>query len=170
MELNIRKAEIKDAQKVAYVHTMSWKAAYAGIVPDEYLNNLSVDTRAEEFRIDYKNNEKTYCFVAELQDKAIGFIVLEKSRDKDLSDAGEICAMYLLPEYLDKGYGSQMMRFSVKFLAELGFNTISLWVLEESERARKFYKKCGFVFDGTKKKMDIGKPFSVIRYKTEIRV
>ncbi|HAN20237.1 MAG: hypothetical protein A2Y15_05125 [Clostridiales bacterium GWF2_36_10] len=170
MNLNIRKAEYGDAEKIAYVHTMSWKVAYAGIIPDEYLNNLSVDDRAEKFRLYFDKNENTFYFLTELDEKTIGFIVLQECRDKDLKGAGEICAMYLLPEYFNKGYGSHMMRFSVNFLANKGYKTIALWVLEENARARKFYQKCGFVFDGKKKKIDIGKPLKVIRYRTEIRV
>jgi hypothetical protein len=40
-----RDAELRDAGGIAKVHVRSWQAAYAGIVPDEDLAQLSVDQR-----------------------------------------------------------------------------------------------------------------------------
>ena len=43
----IRDAELRDARGIAEVHVRSWQAAYAGIVPDEDLAQLSVDEREQ---------------------------------------------------------------------------------------------------------------------------
>lgn len=169
MNFIIREATENDSIKMGQVITLSWKTAYAGIVPEDYLNNLSFDDRAKTFSNDINKKSDTDYFIAELNGKAIGALVLSKCRDKDLKDAGEVCAMYLLPEYIGKGYGTEMMRFSVSFLAKSGFDIISLWVLEDNSRARKFYQKCGFISDGAKKELVIGKPLTALRYKTEIR-
>lgn len=170
MNLNIRKASIDDAEKIAYVRSASWRAAYAGIVPDEYLKNISLDTRADKFRADIAGNPDMNFFVAELDRNVIGILILSKCRDKDVSNAGEIDGIYLLPEYIGKGYGTDMIRFSVSFLANAGFDSIYLWVLEENNQARKFYQKCGFSADGSKKKMNIGKHLNVIRMRTKIKL
>ena len=43
----IRDAELRDARGIAEVHVRSWQTAYAGIVPDEDLAQLSVDERGQ---------------------------------------------------------------------------------------------------------------------------
>jgi hypothetical protein len=43
----IRDAELRDARGIAEVHVRSWQTAYAGIVPDEDLAQLSVDEREQ---------------------------------------------------------------------------------------------------------------------------
>ena len=43
----IRDAELRDARGIAEAHVRSWQAAYATIVPDEDLAQLSVDQREQ---------------------------------------------------------------------------------------------------------------------------
>jgi hypothetical protein len=43
--VNIRQAILSDARAVAEVHVQSWRSAYRGLVPDEYLQARSVDQR-----------------------------------------------------------------------------------------------------------------------------
>ena len=94
----------------------------------------------------------------------IGRLVKNKSRDEDKADAGEISAMYLLSEYWDKGYGREMMDFSLSELKRMGHNEVILWVLEANSRARLFYEKCGFTFDGTLKEINIDNLHTHMRY------
>ncbi len=164
MNFEIRKAIISDADSIGHVHIVSWQTAYHGIISDEYLQSLSASEKAERFKNHILNLTNTFYFVAELNKSIIGNLTLHKCRDDDLNDFGEIGAIYLLPEYWDKGYGKQMMDFSENFLKNMGFRSISLWVLERNYRARNFYEKCGFVFEGTKKEIIIGNHLIEIRY------
>ncbi len=41
----IRTARPDDARSVAEVHVASWRHAYRGLLPDDYLERLSVDDR-----------------------------------------------------------------------------------------------------------------------------
>ena len=68
-----------------------------------------------------------------------------RSRWEKYSDHGEIVSIYLLPEYIAKGYGARLLRAVVEELGKFGFHHILLWVLEENLRARRFYEKNGFV-------------------------
>ena len=43
----IRDAQLRDAHEIAEVHVRTWQAAYAGIVPDEDLAQLSVGQREQ---------------------------------------------------------------------------------------------------------------------------
>lgn len=45
--IKIRKAIVTDAKGIAKVHVDSWKTTYANILPDEYLNHLSYESREQ---------------------------------------------------------------------------------------------------------------------------
>lgn len=68
-----------------------------------------------------------------------------KSRFEQFHDWGEIISIYLLPDYMGKGYGKTLLKSAISELKMQGFENIFLWVLEENIRARHFYEKSGFV-------------------------
>ena len=75
-----------------------------------------------------------------------------KPRDEDTDDqTGEVSAIYLLPEFLSKGYGKKLMDFGIGRLKALGYTRAVLWVLRDNPRARTFYEKYGFVPDGAER-------------------
>jgi hypothetical protein len=45
MGLVVRRAEPQDAPAVARVHVASWRQAYRGLLPQEYLDSLSIEAR-----------------------------------------------------------------------------------------------------------------------------
>ena len=57
-----------------------------------------------------------------------------------------------------------MMNYAVDMLKSKGYSEIILWTLEENNRAKRFYEKYGFIFDGSKKEIKIGKSLIEIRY------
>ena len=56
------------------------------------------------------------------------------------------------------------MQFGLDCLKDEGYERVSLWVLEKNERARRFYEKFGFRFDGTRKELDFDGIMHEIRY------
>jgi len=162
--LHIRYANEGDAFTLAYIHVNSWKAAYKNIVPDEILDNLSVDKRKLYFENVIKDKSEIIV-IAYKDNVAAGFMTFGKCRDDDKdSSLGEIWGIYLLPEFWRQGIGSELISWGVNSLNDLGYNKVCLWVLEENMRARKFYEKQGFIYDGTSKELLIGKPLIVLRY------
>jgi len=165
MDFQVRKAVSSDAEAFADIHMRSWVAAYKGIVPDEAMKKIN-EGRPAMWRktLSYKNNH-----YAVLQSgRVIGLMGIEASRDEDVLDAGEIGAIYLHPDFFGQGYGQKAMDFAVGELRSRGYDTIILWVLEDNVAARRFYEKCGFSFDGTKKEIIIGKPLIAVRYRLEL--
>jgi RimJ/RimL family protein N-acetyltransferase len=43
------------------------------------------------------------------------------------------------------------MDYALSETKRLGYKSVILWVFQANIRARRFYEKCGFVFDGTVK-------------------
>ncbi|MBN2017105.1 MAG: hypothetical protein JW794_03075 [Candidatus Cloacimonetes bacterium] len=81
--MNIRPANLKDTYTLATLHIDSWKSAYKGLVPDEFLAQLDYTMRADRFRESLKQSrEETY--VAEIDGELVGFLILGLCRDEDL--------------------------------------------------------------------------------------
>ena len=139
-----------------YVHCTSWQEAYRGIVSDRYLDSMTVEATTARARQFPENT-----LIAKDKGKVVGFAVYGPSRDEDLMDAGEVVAIYILSEYYGHKIGYRLMNEAVSRLSE--YNTIFVWVLEQNERAIRFYHRYGFEFDGCKKQLNLGTPVSAVR-------
>lgn len=160
----IHRATVDDADDIGYVHAKSWQSAYEKILPKEFLIDFTPQKRSEFFKRIIPIRPEEY-YIGYLGYNPIGMLIIGKTVDEDVKpNIGEIMALYLLEEYWGKGYGKSLMEFGIKRLSELSYNDIILWVLEDNKRARNFYEKYGFFFDGTKRKICIGKPFMEVRY------
>ena len=144
MITHIRCANEKDAGQIAKVHIDSWQATYRGIIPDSFLDNLSVEKRKQEW-IQYLQSG-TQAWVAISNAKVIGFVSICPTRDTD-DDAkkiAEISSIYLLPAYLNKGIGKQLCQAAFNQAIKQNFKEMTVWVLEKNSKARHFYEKLGF--------------------------
>ena len=129
-----------DRLAISKVYEESWKYAYKGIVPQDYLDSISEGQWASHIeQTDRKN-------LVMVQDGIIiGTSGFGKSRMAEMNGFGEIISLYFLPEYMGKGYGRLLLQAVVSELKKMGLGKMFLWVLEENRNARYFYEKCGFV-------------------------
>lgn len=103
-------------------------------------------------RIDKERNIST-SILAKDNDKVVGFISFGENRE-NMSDTGEVYALYVLNEYQDKKIGYKLMMRAIQSLSH--YKQIVLWVLKGNDKAISFYKKVGFVFTGEEKKVMLG--------------
>ena len=69
-EIHIREATPDDAAAVAKVHVLSWKESFVGLVPDAFLERLTIENRTRAFAERF--GELNYrMFVAELGDRGV---------------------------------------------------------------------------------------------------
>ncbi|KKK36366.1 GNAT family acetyltransferase [Mesobacillus campisalis] len=141
MDFKIRKADLSDAKGVTKVHVDSWKTTYANIVPDDYLTNLTYESR-EQLWLNIIPNGGVY--VAENNDgKVIGFSSGGKERSGDYNGFdGELYAIYLLKQYQGKGVGKALFKPIIEEIRELGLNSLLVFVLEDNP-ACLFYENLG---------------------------
>jgi len=166
MGITIRKVLLEDAYEYAALHIACWEDAYRGIIPDEYLDSMrsDIEQRAERCKQNISEPGDIEFYYITHGDEMVGRLVFSGSRDDDKPDAGEVCAIYLLADHWGKSYGKQMMDFAAAALRSKGYKEIIVWVLEENSRARCFYEKYGFLYDGARKEIEIGKTLVEIRY------
>lgn len=132
-----------DIYSIAKIYVESWKFAYEGIIPQDYLDRLMPDIWVENL----KKSER-HSLIAIERGRYIGVASYSKSRMKEFADWGEIISIYLFPEYIGKGCGKKLLTAALTELKKLGYYHVFLWVLEDNVRARAFYENMGFAYSG----------------------
>jgi GNAT superfamily N-acetyltransferase len=169
--MEIRRALPDDALGVATVHVRSWQAAYRGLLPDVYLDQLDVERRRVGWARTIEETEwpRNGTLVAiKANANVVGFAHVGPARDDDLDPAvvGELAAIYALPEVWGSGVGRRLMAAAANVLRDAGFGDAILWVLEGNDRAQRFYEIGGWGPDGTAKDVMIADtPLAEVRYR-----
>lgn len=132
-----------DRFEVSRIYEESWKYAYKGLIPQNYLDSIPVGRWSSN-----ADREGMNTLVAVEDNKLIGTASFCKSRFEKFADYVEIVSIYFLPEYIGKGHGKVLFEAVMNELRKLGFNDVFLWVLEGNARARAFYEKAGFENSG----------------------
>lgn len=163
--MRVRRAGPDDAFGIAVVHVRSWQAAYRGLLPQDFLDDLDPVRRAEGWRqmladgaADGGTGTGGTVLVADGDHGVAGFAHLTASRDPDADPetVGEVTAIYLLPEFWGTGIGRRLMAESLETLRAAGFREATLWVLDTNQRARRFYEAGGWRADGAVKRETVG--------------
>jgi GNAT superfamily N-acetyltransferase len=142
----IRRARVQDAAAMADINRRGWQVAYADIVPAETLREAGADLEVRWADGLAGGEDGREVWVAtDAGDAAIGFVSVGASRDADARPGeGEVRAIYLAPEVLGTGVGSELLACGEQALARLGHPAATLWVFEANLRARRFYERNGW--------------------------
>ena len=163
----VRAVTPADVPAVTRLQVASWQAAYAGIIPAGYLAAMSAAEREQRHLARVTDPEPRAAYLlAERDGAVVGMANVGPARDDDLDPAvtGEIRAMYADPGAWSTGVGSALMRAGLERLRAGGFTTVTLWVLEDNERARQFYEGWRFRADGSRHVAHLGAPVGEVRY------
>ena len=163
----VRQARVEDAADIAKVRIDSWRSTYKGIVPDEFLANLSYEANEKRWQTILSDASSTggICYVAEeASGQVVGFISGGPERDQDEPDySGELYAIYILKEYEGQGIGRRLTEALVEKLLEAGMASMLVWVLAENPACR-FYEALGGQYVKTAKEEIGGKLLDLIGY------
>ena len=139
----IRPANDADIPSIARINVDSWRSTYRGIIPDAFLDGLSYEKRAENFRRSF-SQPGTFWFVAELpQDGIVGFITGGPERTGDANFTGELYAVYVRDDHCRRGIGAALIRQWAACLRNANLNSALVWVLAENKPAITFYERLG---------------------------
>ena len=131
-----------DCPAIARVHVQSWRESFSGIVPQVFLDKMSVEKRTRAFEQGF--SAALYkMYVAETPDYGIvGFADFGEPREKVNGYEGELYAIYLLPEFQRRGIGRRLFQLGADYLSKTGKRSMYLMTLEISPY-RAFYEKLG---------------------------
>jgi ribosomal protein S18 acetylase RimI-like enzyme len=84
--------------------------------------------------------------------RVVRLAIAGRARDDDVAEGtGELYALYVDPDEWGAGHGRALDEAARAHLRGALFTGAVLWVLEDNERARGFYERCGWVDDGTRR-------------------
>jgi len=150
--LIVRAARAGDARATAAIRVHGWQSAYRGQLPDELLDDLSVEGDAIRFADHVRHLPPgRRLWVAQLDWEVVGFASTGPARDEDAHGAAEVYAIYVRPDLIGRGIGQRLLDHAVRDLADQGYAEATLWTLATNVPARRFYERAGWRADGASK-------------------
>jgi ribosomal protein S18 acetylase RimI-like enzyme len=161
----IRAGSAADATQVAAVQRAGWLAAYEGIIATEIINRVTAPDGGARVRQSFRTRPWQRMLVAVAGSGGpagiIGYAshgpetdVLSApwphplSTDGEGGRAAELYALYVHPAWWSTGTGRALTERVLARSSRAGYSSITLWVLRDNQRARRFYEKAGFAADG----------------------
>lgn len=148
--VRIRRARAGDAAAIARVHVETWRAAYAGCVPDDYLVRMTERGQAFFWRKHLsRRRPDAAVLVAEVSmpeqaagDVVVGFGSCGRRRSSDLPYTGEVYTLYVAQDWQGRGVGRKLLGELFRTLDDGGLPDCLIWVLAANP-ARFFYERMG---------------------------
>lgn len=169
--MRLRRAGADDAQAIVRLQVAAWRAAYTGLMPQDFLDGMDEPRRLQSWRRALSTIGPQVITVAEdAFGIIVGFCVCGPSRDADADGStGEIIALNVLPEAWRRGIGRTLCNDVIALAPVHRWRTLTLWTLRENARARSAYRRLGFAPDGARKvdTMLTGAPLVQLRYRRE---
>jgi ribosomal protein S18 acetylase RimI-like enzyme len=158
--IRYREANVADCPGVANVHVRAWRESFAEIVPQAFLDKMSIEKRTLAFA-KRLSDESYRMYVAEVPERGVvGFVDFGEPRESIDAYETELYAIYILPEFQRRGVGRRLFDLGVEALVRDGKNSMYLLALEVSPY-KSFYEKMGGQVVGRKRKEIEGVMFDV---------
>ncbi|MEX2981256.1 N-acetyltransferase family protein [Streptomyces sp. C36] len=149
--VHVREMLEVDIEAVSAIRVRGWQAAYAGIVPQSYLDAMTVEGDAGQRRQSFSQPRRTSRDLVALGDRGpVGWICFGPCRSDmpDMRRVGETYALYVSPDLIGQGIGRRLLGEAHAQMKGQGFEASALWVLCDNQRARRFYERAGYQADG----------------------
>ncbi|WP_314174370.1 GNAT family N-acetyltransferase [Streptomyces winkii] len=177
----VREMTTADVGAVAELRVRAWQSAYRDLLPDAFLDAMSVEEDAARRRETFARTEGTVAnLVTERADGTVtGWAAIGPDRpggihthirtqdEQGPGECAELYAIYVLPGLVGTGLGRALTAACLEWAAQRGFTRAVLWVIEGNTRARRFYERAGFAPDGTQETYDLdgrGTHVPIVRY------
>jgi ribosomal protein S18 acetylase RimI-like enzyme len=189
----IRSASTVDAPQISAVMRDSWFAAYEGIIAHQVIDQVTAPDGGARVRQSFRTRpwQRVIAAVArhprpaagtEAAPHIVGYASFGPERDvlgtswpHPRTAAGtqgrvaELYALYVRPAWWSTGTGRALMDHVLARVSSAGYRCITLWVLEDNARARRFYERAGFAPDDARHVLgDLG-GITEIRYRRALR-
>ena len=140
--MEVRKAEQKDMQLLGRIMAVSFRSAFSAFISQQLLDACAQeDNCAALLENVFRAGEMNFLIGEES-----GLLIWQRTEE-----GAEIVALHSLPESWGSGLGKAMLATA---LEEIGDRPVYLWAFKENKRARRFYEKNGFHFDGSERVSD----------------
>jgi ribosomal protein S18 acetylase RimI-like enzyme len=136
---------LADVEEIASVHVRCWQESYAGLLPDAFLQNLSIDAKIEQWRQTILDPQ-VFTRVAREAGRIVGFVSCGSVREgADKGADGEILAIYLLKAYHGRKIGRRLIAAAARFWLSKGGRRLIVLSMAGNNQASAFYEALGGV-------------------------
>jgi GNAT superfamily N-acetyltransferase len=162
--VTIRAGAAADAEQVAAVQREGWFAAYDGIIAAGIIDRATAPDGGARVRQTFLTRPWQRMLVAVTAEPAPGIVgyasfgpetdVLSApwphplTADGEDRSVAELYALYVRPSWWSTGTGRALMDRVLARTSKAGYRSVTLWVLRDNRRARRFYERAGFAPDG----------------------
>ena len=137
--MTVRNAELEDMNLLGHIMSVSFRTAFSGFVSRQTLDACAREDRCAALLEGIFREGKMHFLTGEDS----GMLVWQQT-----PEGAEIVAIHSLPESWGTGLGHALLAEALK---QIGDQPVFLWVFKENTRARRFYEKHGFRWDGTER-------------------
>ena len=137
--MRIKTAEFEDMKRLGHIMTVSFRTAFADFVTAQTMEACA------------REDACIAMLEGIFQEGKVHFLVGDDSGMlawQETENAAEIIAIHSLPETWGSGLGNAML---TEALMQIGNRCVFLWAFKENYRARRFYEKHGFQWDGAER-------------------
>jgi GNAT superfamily N-acetyltransferase len=143
-EALIRPAVPADAAAIAQLRIDVWRTTYRGIMPDAYLDAMSLsDSAAFWERILSSGSPAASVYVASDAGRIIGFAAANRREPPKLGFDAELSAIYLAADRKRQGIGRRLVAAVAAAQRERGATGMITWIIAKNQDARAFYERLG---------------------------
>ncbi|MFC5267166.1 GNAT family N-acetyltransferase [Kribbella qitaiheensis] len=141
---DVRAARSDDLYGAAVARVASWRAAFTGLVPQDFLDAMDPEKIAASWA-DSVAAGRSRLYVAAAGGEIVGYAGVGPERDARAPEhVGELYALFVHPDWWGSGAARVLADAAVADLRAAGCDQVWLWVLEANTRARAFYRRYGF--------------------------
>ena len=138
-------ASVDDDQAIAALHAESWRSAYRGLLPDDFLDGPVLEDRrtvwAERMRAPHAER-RFVCKAADAEGSLLGFACV--LLDAEPEWGALLDNLHVRPDLRATGIGYALFTAARDWVRTAAPGTnMHLTVLEGNERARRFYERQG---------------------------
>jgi len=165
--IEVRAAEVRDADALGEVHAESWKAAYGSLFQPDFTAR-SVESRRERWHQRIADGVGPI-LLAELDHRPLALSFSVPSSPPE--GLAEIYSFYGHPDGWGSGVAAALMAETLRVLHGDGRIDVHLWTLKSTAQSRRFYAKCGFSESGAERAYDFGdgQVFDQVEYRRPLR-
>lgn len=145
--LIVRPAQVQDVAQMARVQVRCWQETYRGLMSDAVLDDPGFPAARERMWTAYLTDERyrqNRLAVAERDGELVGIAMSGPPEEVMAAWTSQLYVLYVYAADHGTGAGSALLE-AVIDPAE----SAALWVADPNPRAQAFYRKHGFVRDGT---------------------
>ncbi len=143
----LRDATPADALAIAALHVASWRVAYRGILPDDYLDGSAAAAEAdarwvENFRTVGRDD---ILMVADGDAGLLGLIAVWAGREAGFDTY--IDNLHVRPHLRGQRIGARLLGEATRRMIAAGHRTTCLWLLDGNDQGGHFYRRIGGSFE-----------------------